>query len=326
MCTVVSLKNVDGGYLVGRNMDIEYNFNQTPIMVPRKFSYLNRATKKNEETKFALLGMGTVVDNHPLFAEVQNEKGLACAALNFPDAAWQEECEQEKVNLPPYDLNLWITANFESVKEVMKNISKIALIGVPVSEKLPLPTLHWMVTDSEGDSVVIEAVNGRLNAYTNKVGVMTNAPDFGWHLTNLKNYMNISKKDIDTSSFGKYGLTALGTGTGLAGIPGDFSSVSRFVRASFLRNNLLVGKNSSINGLFHILDNVKMVEGSVITKHGYPDITIYSSCMDLKNSRYYFKTYDNQRVRFIDLLKEDLDRKEIIMYPFEEREVYKQIN
>ena len=31
-----------------------------------------------------------------------------------------------------------------------------------------------------------------LDVWDNPVGVLTNSPDFNWHLTNLRNYMNAS--------------------------------------------------------------------------------------------------------------------------------------
>ena len=87
MCTALTLKTKDGQHLFGRNMDIEYNFNQSVHLVPRNFEYKNVATNETNSTKYAVMGMATIIDNHPLFAEAMNEKGLACAGLNFPGFA-----------------------------------------------------------------------------------------------------------------------------------------------------------------------------------------------------------------------------------------------
>ncbi len=327
MCTALSVKKKTGTYLFGRNMDIEYYFNQSPMVVPRNYTYKNYATGNMEVNKYALMGMGVVVDELPLFAEVQNEKGLSCAGLNFPDAVWENECKEGYNNMPPYNFPLWVVGNYGSTQEVIENIGNISLVGVPVNTNLPLPTLHFMVCDKIGKSIVVEFTKNGVQVYDNKVGVMTNAPDFPWHLTNLRNYLNISSHDLPDTYWGEQGLYPLGTGTGLRGLPGDFSSVSRFVRSAFLRNSLKISdtKSGDVNAFFHILDNVAMVKGAVITQDNHVDYTSYASCMDLQEGKYYFKTYDNQCIRMIDMYQVDLDGGEIIEFPYECEEVYENI-
>jgi len=41
------------------------------------------------------------------------------------------------------------------------------------------------------------------------------------------------------------------------------------------------------------------------------DYTLWTSVSDLKNLRYHFRTFDNSRIRMIDLKKMDFDAKEV---------------
>lgn len=126
MCTALSLTAKDGSHLFGRNMDIEYSFNQSVLLTPRHFGYKNRATGEVEQTKYAIIGMGTLIDEHPSYADVCNEKGLAAAGLNFPKYAhWDDKSVEGKTNIAPYDLLLWVAANFETVKEVKEALKML---------------------------------------------------------------------------------------------------------------------------------------------------------------------------------------------------------
>jgi hypothetical protein len=54
------------------------------------------------------------------------------------------------------------------------------------------PPIHIAVHDTAGNNIVIEFIEGKVNVYDNPIGVMTNAPTFDWHLTNLRNYVNLA--------------------------------------------------------------------------------------------------------------------------------------
>ena len=48
--------------------------------------------------------------------------------------------------------------------------------------------IHYILFDKTGVGLVIEYLNGVQDVYDNSVGVVTNEPDFPWHLKNLNNY------------------------------------------------------------------------------------------------------------------------------------------
>ena len=54
-------------------------------------------------------------------------------------------------------------------------------------------------------------------------------------------------------------------------------------------------------------DQEKDEHGNVIA-----DYTLWTSANDLKAKRFYFRTYDNSQIRMVDLMKMNLDAKEIV--------------
>lgn len=319
MCTALTLTSKDGFHFFGRNMDIDYHFDQSVMFVPRNFEWINNVSGESNQTKYALLGMGTLVDNHPLLADGMNERGLACAGLNFVGFAhYEDNSILGKVNLAPYNLMLWILSNFESVSEVKSALKEVSLVNKAFTSSLPVPTLHWMVYDKNDESIVIETTAERFVINDNTVGVLTNQPSFDWHLINLNQYMGLTSTQPETVTWHKQQLEPLGNGLGLKGLPGDFYPASRFVRAAFLKSHsvFLDTKDSTISELFHILNNVAPVGGSVITTEGKNFISLYSSCMCLESGVYYYTTYHNHQINAINMFNEDLEDHKIKVFEY----------
>ena len=175
-----------------------------------------------------------------------------------------------------------------------------------------------MICDKTGESIVVEKTVNGLKVMDNKVGVLTNAPTFDWHLTNLTQYMGLTATQPQDTACGEQNLKPLGQGLGAFGLPGDYSSPSRFVKAAFLRNHIDYAdvNYSGMSELFHILNGVAMVRGSVVTPQHLNDITLYTSCIDQEKGIYYYKTYTNHSISAINMHHEDLDAKEVKLFTF----------
>ncbi|EOT2913328.1 choloylglycine hydrolase [Clostridium perfringens] len=319
MCTGLALETKDGLHLFGRNMDIEYSFNQSIIFIPRNFNCVNKSNKKELTTKYAVLGMGTIFDDYPTFADGMNEKGLGCAGLNFPVyVSYSKEDIEGKTNIPVYNFLLWVLANFSSVEEVKEALKNANIVDIPISENVPNTTLHWMISDIAGKSIVVEQTKEKLNVFDNNIGVLTNSPTFDWHVANLNQYVGLRYNQVPEFKLGDQSLTALGQGTGLVGLPGDFTPASRFIRVAFLRDAMIKNDKDSIDLIefFHILNNVAMVRGSTRTVEEKSDLTQYTSCMCLEKGIYYYNTYENNQINAIDMNKENLDGNEIKTYKY----------
>lgn len=319
MCTALSIKADNGENFFGRNMDLAYEFNQCPMIIPRNYEIENKVTGEYLSNKYAIMAMGTIIDNHPALADGMNEKGLACAGLNFTGYGYFEEKPVDgKINIAPYDFIGWILSNHSTVDEVREELSNLELVNVPINDKTPVSILHWMITDKSGKSIVVEKTKDKFAVYDNPVGVMTNNPTFDWHLTNLNEYIKLSPDNPSDTSWSDKKLSPLGIGAGTLGIPGDFASVSRFVRIAYIRANMpsIESDIKAITQFFHMLDYVKMVKGGVITADGLEDLTTYSSCMDQQKGIYYYKNYNNSRINAVDMNKEDLNAKEIKKFEY----------
>lgn len=312
MCTAATYYTKD--HYFGRNLDLNYSYNQTVTITPRNFPFVFK--KKNIIKKhYAITGMAYVVDNYPLYYDAINEKGLGMAGLNFPEYADYKEEMEGKDNITPFEFIPWILSQCSNINETKELLSKINLININFSKDLPLSPLHWMISDKES-SITVECVKEGLKVYDNPVGVLTNNPPFDIQLFNLNNYMNLSIKDPINTFSKTLDLKPYSKGMGALGLPGDLSSASRFVKASFTKLNSLSGnsESESISQFFHILDSVEQQRGLVeVTPNSY-EITIYNSCCNLDKGIYYYKTYENSQITAVNMYNENLVGKELISY------------
>ena len=100
MCTCIVIKEKDKYF--GRNLDLEYTFNECVAITPRNYPFHFR-NKEVIHHHYAMIGMATVVEGYPLYAEAMNEKGLAMAGLNFPGNAHYFSWDDRKNNITPFD-------------------------------------------------------------------------------------------------------------------------------------------------------------------------------------------------------------------------------
>lgn len=324
MCTCINLKTKDQYF--GRNLDLEYRFNEKVVITPRNYEF---KLKNNSilKTKYAMIGMATVIDNYPLYAEAANEKGLAIAGLYFPGNACYNENVNNKINLTPFELIPYILGNFKNIKELREIIYDINLTNINFNNNLVLADLHWMISDSK-ECIVIEPEKDGLKVYDNDIGILTNNPQFSYHLINMNNYLNLSTKNKENTFSSKINLINYGQGMGAMSLPGDNSPSSRFVRVSFNKLNSVCDddEENSVTQFFHILDSVAMIKGSVVTKENKYDITTYSCCINTTKGIYYYKTYNNNQITAIKLNQENMNDSKLSIYELIEKQQIRYVN
>lgn len=323
MCTAITLKTSENHHLVGRSFDIHPMNDLSVALVPREFEYVNRVTNEEMKTKYAVLGMRLFYENHILFCDGVNEKGLSCLMLQLSKfSTWSHKIRKDKVNIAPYDVAFWVLSNFSTISELMEGLKQLNIVALPDDQTALSTEIHWLVSDTSGQSIVIERTRDKLTVYNNKVGVLANSPTFDWHLNNLDCYINVKSEQPEETKWGQQMLSPYSNGFGTIGLPGDFSSPSRFVKAAFLRNHVNVGEGdeSAISECFHILDNFVVPRGVVETpKRKECHLTKYSACLCLETQLYYYKTSSNQQIQVIDLNKENLDAKGLKLFPYPTR-------
>ena len=320
MCTAVSWISKD--HYFGRNLDLEYGYNESVAITPRNYPFLF-VMADQIPTHYAMLGMATVMDRYPLYYEATNETGLSMAGLNFPGNAVYLPPQQGKINLAPFEFIPWILGQCASLSEARKHLENINLTKISFSEELPSTPLHWLIADRD-QAIVVEPMADGLHIYENPLGVLTNNPPFEFHLHNLGLYLNVTAHQAVNRFSDQHPLAPWSSGMGGLGLPGDFSSTSRFIKACFVKLNSLSdeGEEESVSQFFHILSSVAMPRGSVMAAHDKPDITRYSCCCNTDKGIYYYQTYDNSRIRGVDLHREDLNSDQVLSYPLILREPF----
>jgi choloylglycine hydrolase len=251
-------------------------------------------------------------------ADGLNEKGLAVAIFYFPGYAQYQTVKAEDAgkSLAPWELPVYLLGTCANVKEAVA-ASRRVLVGEVVQKDMGIvPPCHYIVTDAGRQCVVLEYVGGRLVVHANPLGVMSNSPSFDWHLTNLRNYVNLSVTNVPPVDIAGIKLAGFGQGSGMLGLPGDFTPPSRFIRAvAFSQSAVRVATaEEGVLQAFHLLNQFDIPKGAARgVEHGKPvaDYTLWTSASDLTNLRYYFRTFQNSRIRMVDLKKMDLDAAEL---------------
>ena len=315
MCTAVSYRT--GHHYFGRNLDLERGYGEAVVITPRRFPFAFRYAAPLEQ-HYALIGMAAVAEGYPLYFEATNETGLSMAGLNFPHCARYGSPAEDKENLAPFELIPRLLGCCATAAEARKRLEGIRVVDCSFSPELPVTPLHWLVADRE-EAFVLECTEEGMKLHPNPYGVLTNSPAFDFHLTNLCRYMALHEGAAQNRLLPGAALNNFSLGLGAVGLPGDFSSCSRFVRAVFVRAKSVCGsgEEESVNQFFHILQAVAMPRGCVLTPDGKYEYTRYSCCCNTDTQVYYHTTYRNMTPRKTPLRAADLNAHSLTVFPME---------
>ena len=313
-CTGISLEAQDGAAIRARTLEFGFPLKSNVIIVPAGQEFSGSLPDGGKgltyKTRFDIVGANAF--NETVIIDGLNDQGLSIGLFYFPDYAQYADATSENASraLAPQDFGMWVLGNFATVDEVKKAVEDIVMVGTPMpglgSAKGMTADVHSFVHDKSGKSIAIEPRGGVVKVTDAPLGVMTNAPTYDWHMTNLDNYINLSPKDVDTAKLGPVTLSAAGSGTGMLGLPGDFTPPSRFVRAAMFSQAAVPNANAAdaVFAAFHILNQFDIPKGSVVNASvggALPEITEWTSANDLQNLRWYFRTYQDQNIRVVDL-------------------------
>lgn len=316
MCTAVSFKTKQ--HYFGRNLDLERGYGEGVVITPRNYPFSFRYVPSLEK-HYALIGMAAVAEDYPLYFEAINEKGLSMAGLNFPKNAFYQEYAEGKENVAPFELIPYLLGNCENIEEVKASLENINVINYSFSDGLPVSPLHWLISDKE-ESVTLECTREGMKVYDNPFGVLTNNPTFDFHVINMNHYMGLHEGFTQNTVSSKLTLENYSLGMGALGLPGDFSSSSRFVKTVFVKEKSVCdgSEKESVNQFFHILQAVAMPKGCVLAKNGEYEYTRYSCCCNTEEQIYYYTTYQNSMIRKVSMYEVDVEGAELYQYPVEE--------
>lgn len=311
-CSNFVIKAKDGSVVNGRSMEFPIETNSDIWIIPAGTNYSNTDENGNPglswATKHGFLGINAY-KIEDAFVEGFNEKGLSIGGLMYTGSKYQTAVPGKFVNFDKFVA--WVLGNFETVDEVKKALPDIYVSDSPIKQ-LKGMGLHMTITDVTGKGLVVEFIDGQAKVYDNPLGILTNRPDFEWQMTNLRNYINLDAHDKDTKKMGEVKIEPTGVGSGLLGLPGDWTPPSRFIRLAICKDAALEPKNAeeAVNLSEHLLNIVDIPKGAIkespaplVKMYGYAQWVIIK---DLTNKVLYFKTYDNTAWKSVDLKKFDL--------------------
>ena len=308
-CTGITLRTTENLPVTARTIEWAATpLNTMYVVVPRGYkqqSYLPNGERKGKKFVAQYGYIGIAVEQAEFVMEGINEAGLGAGLFYFPEYGKYAPYEEAKRSQSVSDMQLvaWILSNFSTIEEVKEGMQEIQVIGTDPRAS----TAHWRITESNGKQVVMEIINQEIVFYDNPLGVLTNSPEFTWHLTNLNNYVNLSAGSVNHRQVGSLSLNAFGGGSGLHGLPGDMTPPSRFIRAAFFQSTApaLATTDATAVQAFHILNNFDIPVGvQFADPHQVPNMpsaTQITIASDLSNKRLYYRTMYNSVIRCIDL-------------------------
>lgn len=314
-CTGISLNAADGSNVVARTVE----WAATPmqcgyVVAPRGHSHRSFTPSGENGLKYtSMYGyVGIYTEYEPFVVEGVNEKGLSAGLFFFPDYGEYAPYDSSANERTLCDMQFvsWVLSSFSTIDQVKEAMSNIDLVTLDHK----IGAVHWRITEPNGKMVVLEIVKGVPHFYDNDLGVLTNAPGFPWHMTNLNNYVTLLPGSAPDNEL-KPGLTLsqLGHGGGMIGLPGDFTAPSRFVRATFFQTSAPVWDTGfeTVVQAFHILNNFDIPVGSQHKRadipKGLPSATQFTAATDQKAMKLYYRTAWNSNIRCIDLNQIDFN-------------------
>jgi choloylglycine hydrolase len=321
-CTGITLKSQDKGIVVGRTVEwaLSDASHNKIMVVPRGKRFIGLTPEgSNGHSWIGRFGFISVTAyDQPYGPDGLNENGLYVGVYYLPQYAeygvYNKKYKSKSMSVGDY--MQWMLSSFDNVNDVINNLDKVKVVSVKNEDfggaELPF---HFKIADKYGNSKIIELVNkGEVKVYEPYLGVITNAPTYDWHVTNQKNYLGLSTKPLEPKKFENFTVTPTGGGSGLLGIPGDYTPPSRFVRAAAFTASVRPLKTSeeAVFESFRILDNFNIPIGSQVPKKHIPagvhSATQITTTSDLKNKVFYYHTMWNRQIRKIDLKKIDFTK------------------
>jgi len=334
-CTAFQLTSQDGAIIYFRSMEFGLPLHSQVVVIPRHTQFTGTAPNGQIGLKwvaqYGVVGLNTYISPSEV-TDGMNEKGLVVGMLYLPGYAQFLPPDASKADrtigdweLPTFLLST--TATVEEAKQAL--LSEKAYVAQQILPALKqAQPVHFYITDKSGAVLIAEYVNGKLSLHDDALGVLTNSPPFDWQTINLSNYVNLSSVNVPSVQISSFDIQNFGQGSGMLGIPGDYTPPSRFVRVALFSHWAIPGKTAleTVNAGFHVLNTFDIFDGAIRSKvtseaagaQGHAtsskpttepsDITEWAVAHDRTNLTTYVRTYSGLSIQMIDLKKIDFDR------------------
>ncbi len=327
-CTALLMRDNQNNPYAGRTMELTVDLPYLVTSFPSGHEFSSIADDhpalefKSKYNIFAITMPNGSLDDLKI-VEGMNEKGLTYSVLAYAAASGPaDKSAKNRKMLSAIDLGAWVLSQFETTDEVKEALAHKTVLLTRLAPLHGIITpFHFVLHDRAGKSIVIEFSNEKQNIYDNPVHVMTNGPDFQWHLTNMNNYSFLTNLDQSTGKIGDLELAQPDSGIATAGLPSSNTSVGRFVRAAYYANFAeRVSPDKAIKVLAHVMNNFDRPRAISIdskssaglqfdginTDDGFDyktEYTCWTVLGDLNQNQFYIRTYDSINFIRFDLAK-----------------------
>jgi choloylglycine hydrolase len=235
-CTGIRLTAQDGAVVFGRTQEWgTFDLRSRVAIIPR--GHALQTTMPDGQngigwtTRYGTVGLDVL--ERDVLVDGMNERGLTVNLFYHEGFAEYGPYDPAAAadSIPILALAPYLLTTLATVEEVRARLGEIRVVGVFEESIGGVPPLHMMVNDAAGNSIVVEFRGGVTTIHDAPLGVITNGPNYDWHINNLLNYANVdvplphrTVEDLKSMSFG--------AGSRLYGLPGDLTSPSRFLRAA----------------------------------------------------------------------------------------------
>lgn len=308
-CTDFLITSEDKTSVVGRSMEFGQVLPMQIRIFPKGERFQSMAPNQQKglawTNQYAYVGL--IFKPAQVVVDGFNEKGLSVGALWMPGTQYPNPSNQSSEAVLFFaDVTAWLLGNFASIEESKEGLSRISIYAASIPGFAEIPPIHLSIHDASGKSAAVEFIEGKMKILDNPAGVLTNAPNLSWHLTNLRNYINLSALNVKEVNIDGTVLEPTGQGTGLLGIPGDWTPPSRFVKTAIFKQALKIPKNANetVLAAIHLLNTVDIPYGGIRDSKGTVfDYTQWIVVKDLTNKKLFYRTYGNQNIKGLDLLQ-----------------------
>ncbi|WP_313375935.1 linear amide C-N hydrolase [Chishuiella sp.] len=312
-CTSLRIKDKKGNIYHGRGMEFTTDLITSSLTYyPKNHVFQHPSPDKTLGlkyiSKYPIIAITDPVseDNTRLATQGINLEGLSFSLNMIHNTGLGEpDVKDYAISIPFMNFGEWALANFATVNELKDGLKREVVF---YSESLSMlgnlkSPFHFAIYDKTGESVVVEISNSTLNVYDNPTGVLTNGPEFPWHLENLHNYSHLSNIDVSTSKIGNINLVQPDSGIATSALPASSTSVGRFIRAFYYSSfaNAVDDADEQIAELGHIMNNFdrpknitkdKSGEGEQSANGEYlTEFTVWTVLSDLSRAEFYVRMY-----------------------------------
>ncbi|MCI9331341.1 MAG: linear amide C-N hydrolase [Oscillibacter sp.] len=310
-CSSFSWETKDGQHLLGRTYDQFGDLAANRVIgVPQGFPCAPglRTGEGARPGRYGYTGMAVLGFGEPIVVDGVNSAGLMGALLHYPEyAMYCGAAQRGRTAVHPGRLLAWLLSRCAGVEEAVEALNFLTLVDEPVQGK-PLPA-HYLLSDRTGEAAVIEPDREGLRVHRNTVGVLTNSPDYLWQRTNLRNYVGVTNLPKGPQFIAGHEMREFGERLGGGfGLPGGYSSPSRFVRVAFMKTFAVRGGDEldGISRMFRAFAPVDIPEGLAKAS---PDDEVYEQtlctcAMCAESGVYYFSPAWNRRISAVRLCHE----------------------